>query len=213
MVSLSSVSSYTYVQLTLDPGGLVAKDEGLDELVSLVLLVAFLDCLDWVISLGALALDKGVNCDLDALPALVTVHSVVTSNEGDKLTGTDLLESIEELLDVLGRRPGSGVATISEGVNVHVLNALLLGSADEGEQVVDVGVDTTVREKTHEVKATAIFLCVLESLDDVRLLLEFVGLDCFCQRCQYTELTLINADNVLPYNTASTDIQVSFDVS
>jgi hypothetical protein len=62
-------------------------------------------------------------------------------------------------------------------VNVDVSNALLLGGANEGKEVVDVRVNTTVGQETHEVKASVGSLGVLEAGNDQGLLLELVVLD------------------------------------
>jgi hypothetical protein len=161
----------------LDAGRLVPKDEGLDKLVGNASLVRGLKGLDGVLGVLALVVHEGVNSDLDAVPALVAVHGVVAANEGDELTGTNLLGSVKEVLDVLGRRLGGSVTAVAERVDVDVRDTSLLSGTDEGEEVVDVRVHTTVREEAHEVDAAVAVLGALESLDDCRLLLELVVLD------------------------------------
>lgn len=181
IVSFSDVSKY-FPARTLDAGSVVAEDERLDKLVSDTILVALLDSLDGVVRLFALALDERVNGNLDSVPSLVTVHGVVAADKGDKLTNANLLGSVEELLDVDGGALRGSVTAITKGVDVHVLNAGLLGGAEEGEKMLDVRVDTTVRQQTHEVEATAVLLRVLEALDNERLLLEVVVLDSWAVR-------------------------------
>jgi hypothetical protein len=184
--------------LTLQTSRLVTKDEGLDELVGLVLGVAVLDGLDRVIGLGALALDESIDGHLDAVPALVTVHGVVAANKSDELANANLLDSLKELLDVLVGRLGSSVAAVAEGVDVDVLDALLLGGTEEGEEVGDVRVNTAVREESHGVQAATVLLRALQALDNGRLVLELVLLD-----------RLVDTDNVLPDDAARSNVQVA----
>ena len=97
-----------------------------------------------ILALLTLALDKTVNSDLYALPALVTVHGVVAADGGSDLTILALLEELLELLGIASGRAGRSVATIAKEVDVDVRDTLLLGGLEESLEVVDVRVDTTV---------------------------------------------------------------------
>ena len=130
--------------LTLDTTLVTVDDDGLQELVGLVLLVALLDSLDDILALLALTLDKALDSDLDALPTLVTVHRVVAADDSRDLAVLLLLEELEQVLRVAGSRAGRGVATVTEEVDENVWDALLLGGLKESLEVVDVRVDTTV---------------------------------------------------------------------
>ena len=117
--------------LTLDPTSVAVDDNGLQELVCLVLLIALLNGLDGVLGLLALTLDKAVDGDLDSLPTLVTVHGVVASDDGGDFTYLLLLYECEEIFHVPCGRSGCGVATIAEEVDVDFLEADLLRGLEE----------------------------------------------------------------------------------
>lgn len=129
---------------TLDTRLVAADDDGLQELVGLVLFVAVLDCGDRVLALLTLAVDETVDGDLDALPALVAVHGVVPPDDGRDLADVLLVDEGEEVLEVPGGGAGRGIATVAEEVDVDVLEADLFRGLEEGVEVGDVGVDAAV---------------------------------------------------------------------
>ena len=131
--------------LTLDTTLVTVDDDGLQKLVGLVLLVAFLNGFYNIFALLALALDETVDGDLDALPAFVAVHRVVAADDGRDRAILLLLEECGEVARVPGGRARRSVAPVAEEVDVDVWDALLLGRLEESLQVVDVRVDTTIR--------------------------------------------------------------------
>ena len=183
---------------TLDSAVLAIDDNGLQELVSLTSLVALLDSLDGVGRLLALAFEDADHGLLNTLPALVAVHGEVTSNNGSDLAETDLLSVVDDSLHVAGTGLGVGITTVTEEVDVDLGHADLLGDVEESEKVVDVRVDTTVRDQTEQVQTAVALLCAGEALDDVVDLVEFALLD-----------GLVDADNVLPDDSAGANVQVT----
>ena len=197
--------------LTLDTSVFTTENDGLDELFVLIALVASLDGLHSILTDIALAVNETVNSNLDTLPTLVTVHGVVATDDGSELTNTVLLHEVEELLAVAGSRPGGSVTTVTEEVNINLRNLVGLGDLEELEQVVHVGVNATVGDETAEVKTTRGSLGVLHGLDNVDSVLELVLLDGYTLDllAKEVDLTLVNLDNVLPYDTTSTNVQVA----
>ncbi|KAG9527173.1 phosphoglycerate mutase 2, partial [Aureobasidium melanogenum] len=183
---------------TLDSAVLAVDNDGLEELVGLALLVAGLDGLDGVGRLLALALDNAVHGLLDAVPALVTVHGVVTTDNSGDLAEAELVGVVEDGLHMAGARLGVGVTAVAEEVDVDLGHADLLGDLEQSEEVVDVRVDTAIRDETEQVQAAVALLCAGEALDDVVDLVEFALLD-----------GLVDADNVLPDDSAGADVQVA----
>jgi hypothetical protein len=165
--------------LTLDSRALGSRDDRLDELVGDVLGIAVLDGLDEVLTvhLVSRSVGKGIDGNLDSVPSLVSVHSVVSTRDGADLSDTNLLDVVLELLQVLGRGPGSSVSSVTEEVNVDVFDLVVLGSSEQGKEVLDVGVNTTVRNETEEVQTGSVGSGVLHRVDDGGLLLELVLLD------------------------------------
>lgn len=183
---------------TLDSAVLAVDNDGLEELVGLALLVAGLDGLDRVGRLLTLALDNAVHGLLNTVPALVTVHGVVTTDNSGDLAEAELVGVVEDGLHVAGARLGVGVTTVAEEVDVDLGHADLLGDFEESKQVVDVRMDTAVRDETEKVQAAVALLCAGEALDNVVDLVEFALLN-----------GLVDADNVLPDDSAGANVQVT----
>jgi len=177
---------------------LAADDDGLQELVSLALLVAFLDGLDWVGALLALSADDTLHTQLDAVPALVAVHDIVASDDGGDLANADLLGLVEQLLHVTRAALGVRVAAVAEEVDEDLRHLHLLGDLEQADQVVDVRVDTAVGDEPQQVQTSVALLGAVEGLDDVLDLVQFALLE-----------GLVDADAVLPDDTAGADVQVA----
>ena len=95
-----------------------------------------------------------------SLPALVAVHGVEAANnrgDGGVVVGANLRHLLDEALT----RAGVGVAAVHEAMHERlVLQSIGLADLDEFEQVVEAGVDATIRAETHEVELLALFLCI-----------------------------------------------------
>lgn len=124
----------------MDTSLLAADNDGLEELVVLALLVALLNRLDRVGALLALAEDHALEGDLVALPPLVAIHGVVTADHRGDLADADLLQLPEELLHVTGAGLGVRVAAVAEEVDEDFGDTGLLSGAEEGVQVLLLGV-------------------------------------------------------------------------
>lgn len=121
--------------LTLDAASITVHDDGLQELVVLALLISFLDSGDRVTALLTLTKNQTLEGELDSLPPLVTVHGVVTTDNGGQLADTELLDGVQQLLQIAGARLGVGVTAIAEEVDVDLGNLVLLGGLEESIQV------------------------------------------------------------------------------
>lgn len=134
-------------KLTLDPGVRRSTDDRLDKLIGNTVLVALLDRLDEVtLDLVSLALQQSLDSNLDPIPSLISVHGVVSSDNSRDFSDTLLLDKVLELGNVLGRRLGGGVTSVTEEVDVDVLDTLGLGGFKQGKDMSDVRVHTTVRD-------------------------------------------------------------------
>lgn len=129
---------------TFDTTLITIDDNRLQELVRLVLLVPLLNRLHDVFILLSFALDEAINSNLDAFPAFVTVHGVVTSNDGCNLAELFLLDEVKEVLCIPSGRSRGGVTAVAKKVNVDMGNLLLLGCLQECAKVMDMGVDTAI---------------------------------------------------------------------
>ena len=165
--------------LTLDPRVFRTTDDWLDELVGDTVLVSLFDSLDEItrLNLVSLALQQTLDGNLDPVPSLISVHSVVSSHNGRDLSDTLLLDVVLELGNVLGSRLWSGITSITKEVDVDILDTLSLGGLEQRVNVGNVRVDTTVRDETAEVESGPVLLGSLHRLDNEWLLGELVFLD------------------------------------
>jgi hypothetical protein len=131
-------------RLTLDPRLVTTEDNRLQELIRLIHLVLLLDRLDSILASLSDTSNKTIDSDLDPIPSLVSVHGVVSPTDGGDLAEADLLDVILEVLHVAGGGARGSVSPVSEEVDEDFGNADLLGSGEEGFEVVDVRVDSSV---------------------------------------------------------------------
>ena len=85
---------------TLDTSFRTVNDDRLQELIRQILLVVLLYGLHNVLSLLSLSLHKPINSDLDPLPSLVAIHSIIPSNHGRNLPVALLFDEVEKILRV-----------------------------------------------------------------------------------------------------------------
>jgi hypothetical protein len=102
--------------------------------------------LNGVRGLLANAADKTIDSNLDSLPTLIAVHGVVAASDGGQLSKVNLVQLVEQLLHVSSGGAGGGVATVAKEVDEDLGDLGLLGGIKQGEEVVHVTVDTTIRD-------------------------------------------------------------------
>ena len=142
-------------------------DDRLDELVRHVGIIGLLHGGDHVRVVLADTLDQRVVGHLHTLPALVTVHGIVTADHRGDLAAR-LGEVLFELGDEALAAVRVGIAAVHEAVHVGALrNAVLAGDVTEFEEVLERRVYAAVRGQAHEVHADALRLGIFESLDDL----------------------------------------------
>jgi hypothetical protein len=131
---------------TFDPSFVATDDNWLQELVRLILLISLLDGGDRILGCFALTLDQTLGSDLDSLPSLITVHGIVPADDGNEFSDLLLLDEVEEFLCILCGGTGSCVTTIAKEVDVDMWNFELFRGLEKCEEVVDVGMNTTIRD-------------------------------------------------------------------
>ena len=105
-----------------------ARDHGRQhELVGHAVVIAVLHRLYGIGLLYALAVDNRGICLFDALPAIISVHRVVTSADGSDLADADLGALFDSLRHILLRAGRGHVTTVEERVYVDLRKTLALG--------------------------------------------------------------------------------------
>ena len=130
---------------TIDPSFVATDDDWLQELVRFVLLVSLLDGGNRIIRYLTLTLDQTLGSDLDPLPSLVTIHGIVSADDGNELSDLLLLDKVEEVLRILGGGTGSSVTAITEEMDIDVWNFEFLRGLKKCEEVIYMGMNTAVR--------------------------------------------------------------------
>ncbi|MNC29076.1 hypothetical protein D3C75_773130 [compost metagenome] len=176
----------------------VHNDGRQHELVVDGLFVIFLNGLNRIGMGRAFAVHHSAAGFLHALPALVTVHGIITALDSSDVANTQLLSLGNQLLHVLLGAVRRNVAAVQERMDVHFLQIFLLGQLQKCEQVRNVAVHAAVGQKPVQVELGAVLLGVADRAQQGFVLEEISVAD-----------GLGNAGQVLIYDPACADIQVS----
>lgn len=140
----------------LDTSLLSSKNDGLQKLVVFSLLVSLFNGLDRVGAFLTISNTEGVQANLDSVPSLVTVHSVVPTDDGSNLANANFLDLLQQLLHVTSTGFGVGVASVTEEVNVYVGDFEFLGDLEKGVEVILLGMLQDVSSAQGEVRQSNI---------------------------------------------------------
>ena len=109
----------------------------------------------WILH-GALAVHHGVVSRLHPVPALVPVHGIVPAHDRGDLAHADLPALCHGLRHKVCAGGGGYIPPIQKGVEIHMLQAPSLRQPQQGEQVLQVGVDAAVGQQAHQVQGGAL---------------------------------------------------------
>lgn len=190
--------SETTGKRTLDSGFITVDDNWLQELVGLALLISLSDERNWIGSLLSLTEHDAIKSNVDSLPSLVSVHSIISSNNSSNLSNTKLLRLLDQLLQMPSTALWVGITSISEKVDINLLDAMYLCCLQQGNQVRQLGMDTTIRDQSKKVESSIPLLDLIESRNDVWNLWDLS-----------VTHELVNPDNILPDDTARTNVEMT----
>ena len=190
-------------------------NDGLQEFVGFLVVVPLLDCLEDVCGLFTYAINKAFDSNFDALPTLVTIHGIVAADYSSQFTVRFFLHKQKQIFGVALRRRGSGVTSVTKEVNISVGDTRFLGCLEEGFEMADMRVNTSIRNlssmaskivartpmytyQTEEMKTAITLFSPFRALEDIFVLVE---LSLFNRH--------VNPDNVLPDDPASANVEVS----
>jgi hypothetical protein len=97
--------------------------------------IAFLDRRDRIVRRLAFAMDEQTISAFSSLPALVSIHRVVTPDHRSDLADTDFATRGLHLRDVFVSRLGRCVAAVQKTVNVHAAHFAVFRHAQQSERV------------------------------------------------------------------------------
>ena len=145
-------------------GALAVADHRLHELIRHAAFIALCHGVHRVFVLHALAVYHGVVGHLQALPALVPVHGIVPAHDGGDLTYADLRTLFPALGHKILAAGGGHIPPVQKGVDVDLLQALVLGHFQQSPQVLHSGVYAAVGEQAVQMQAGALFQAVVHGL-------------------------------------------------
>ncbi len=114
---------------------------GNDELVGNAVGIGILDCADGALRFDALAVYHCRICLFHALPAVISVHGVVSAHDGGDFAETDFIQLLDAVVDVVRRAGGRNVSAVEEGVDEYLFESLFLCKLHDAVEVGDVAVN------------------------------------------------------------------------
>ena len=152
--------------------------------ICLVIIIGSLNCCCSICSLYAFALCKSFICKLNTIPAVITIHCIITSGDHTDLTNADLFHFSFQLLYKLFTGCRRCVTSIQEAVYVNFLESLSLCHLKKSVEMCIVAVYATVRKKSHKMNRGIVVFCILHSRKKCLILEEIAVLDLFCDPCK-----------------------------
>ena len=116
--------------------------------VSLLCRIGVLDSAYRALCLLALSLSHNIVGSLHTIPAVVTVHSIVTSHNGCHLANTQLFHLVIELFDIFFSCCGRSVTSVQEAVYKYFGKTFSLSQLQNTIHMGIMAVHTTVRKKS-----------------------------------------------------------------
>ena len=149
------------------------------EFVCLVVVVRSLNCCSCVCTLDTLALCQCFVCKFYTIPAVISVHCVVTSGNNTDLSNTDFFHLSFKLLYEFLTGCRRCVTSVEEAVYINFAQSLSLGHLKQCVEMSIVAVYTTIRKKSHKMYSRIVFLRVLHCCEKCFVLEEVAVVDFF----------------------------------
>ena len=131
---------------------LVCHHNGPDKLICLLPVISMIHGFHRIFLFDSLSLRIKAKRLFHPLPPGVTIHCVETSanrRNNAEIVDADMLLQLPDISGTAFRRR---VPAIKNGMDIHATQPLLPGHIQQGEQVGQLAVDTSVRNQSHEVK-------------------------------------------------------------
>ena len=169
-----------------------------NELVRNALLVRILDRLYAGSRRNAFTQRQRTVCLLNAVPAVVAVHRVISSGDHAKLTDADLIHLVLQLLRKLYTTLGRSITTVKESMYKDLIQPVSLRHLKQRVHMGVVAVDTAIGQQSVHMQLTVILLNILHSLHKDFIFEEISVLD-----------RLGDAGKVLIHDSAGSHVQMA----
>ena len=135
---------------------------------------------------------------LDALPAVVAVHVIVSADDGRDPAHAEVAYALLELTDITRARRGRNVPAVHEAVHVHLFDVPALRHFEQSVEVRVHGVHAAVGQQADEVQRAARLFAVIHRRDELGVLEKLPVL-----------YRLVDGGDVLVNDPARADVEVS----
>ena len=169
------------------------------EFICLVSIVGSLNCCCSVCAFDAFAFCQCFVCKLYTIPAVISVHCIVTSGNNTDLTNTDFFHLCFKLFDEFFTGCRRSVTSVKEAMYINFLKSLSFSHLKQCIEMSIVAVYTTIGKKSHEVNSGIIIFCILHCCKKCFVLEEITIVDLFC-----------DSGKLLIYDTACAHIHMTY---
>ena len=91
----------------------------------------------------------------NSLPAVISVHSIVSTGYSSYLTRAYCVHLLLQLLYIAFSARGRRISAIHKAMNIYVFYSLLSGHAYQRDKMVYVAVNSSVRKQAHKMQSSA----------------------------------------------------------
>ena len=169
------------------------------EFICLVSIVGSLNCCCSVCAFDAFAFCQCFVCKLYTIPAVISVHCIVTSGNNTDLTNTDFLHLCFKLFDEFFTGCRRCITSVEEAVYINFLKTFSLSHLKKCIEMCVVAVYTTIGKKSHKMNSRIIVLCILHCCKKCFIPEEITIVDLFC-----------DSGKLLIYDTACAHIHMTY---
>ena len=166
--------------------------------VCLVVIVRSLYCCNRICSLNAFSFCKSLICELYTIPAVISVHCIITSGDHTNFANTDLVHLVYKLLNKIFTGSRWCITSVQEAVYINLFKTFSLCHFKKCIEMCIVAVYTTIREKSHEMDSRIVFFCIFHCCKKCFILKEISIVDLFGDSGKF-----------LIYDTSCTHIHMS----
>ena len=101
---------------------------------------------------------------LHTVPAVIPVHSIVTSHYRSNLSYAQFFHLVIQFLDIAFASCSRRISSVQEAVYEYFFQSFSLSQFQQPEEMCDMAVNAAVRKESEKMKGCIIFLCVMNRL-------------------------------------------------
>ena len=155
------------------------------ELICLICIVRSLDPCCRRFCLYAFSFYQCIVSSLHTIPAVISVHCIVTSADRCHFSDADLFHFCFQSFYIIFSGCRRSVTSVQETVYIHFFYTLSLCKLQKSVNMSVMAVYTTVRNQSHHMKSCIVLFCIFACCKQRLILKEISVFDRFCNLCQF----------------------------